>query len=194
MKMTPRDLMRAQYVNRWQIVPTSRPQNVAQHSWAVAMLAMDLWCRRTGGQPGGAGTDTELGEIAVMALWHDAPEVFTGDINTPTKIYMNAKDKMEELENTAGDAYQRSITSYEPIRTCVKIADFLEAMYWLMEHGEGSYANNQLHGLNERFHQYLDSIAPLWKKAATELWKELSDVNAETTTFQRVNYLKASDA
>lgn len=194
MKMTPRDLMRAQYVNRWQIVPTSRPQNVAQHSWAVAMLAMDLWCRRTGGQPGEAGTDTELGEIAVMALWHDAPEVFTGDINTPTKIYMNAKDKMEELEDTAGDTYQRSIASYEPIRTCVKIADFLEAMYWLMEHGEGSYANNQLHGLNERFHQYLDSIAPLWKKAATELWKDLSDVNAETTTFQRVNYLKANDA
>lgn len=194
MKMTPRDLMRAQYVNRWQIVPTSRPQNVAQHSWAVAMLAMDLWCRRTGGQPGEAATDVELGKIAVMALWHDAPEVFTGDVNTPTKLFLDAKDKMEELENTAGEAYWQSIDYGGPIRVCVKIADFLEAMYWLMEHGEGSYANNQLHGLNERFHQYLESIAPLWKKAAIELWKDLSDVNAETTTFQRVNYLKANDA
>lgn len=194
MTMTPRDLMRAQYVNRWQIVPTSRPQNVAQHSWAVAMLAMNLWCRRTGGQPGEAATDVELGKIAVMALWHDAPEVFTGDINTPTKIFLSAMVKLEELENTAGDAFWHSIDAGGPIRTCVKIADFLEAMYWLMEHGDGHYANNQLHGLNERFHQYLESIAPTWRDSAMALWKELSDVNAETTTFQRVNYLKANDA
>ena len=107
---------------------------------------------------------------------------------------LDAKDKMEKLENTAGEAYWQSIDYGGPIRVCVKIADFLEAMYWLMEHGEGSYANNQLHGLNERFHQYLEGIAPLWKKAATELWKDLSDVNAETTTFQRVNYLRANDA
>lgn len=193
MTMTPRDLMRAQYVNRWQIVPTSRPQNVAQHSWAVAMLAMNLWCRRTGGQPGEAATDVELGKIAVMALWHDAPEVFTGDINTPTKIFLNASNALDELENTAGDAYLESMDG-GPIRVCVKIADFLEAMYWLMEHGDGHYANNQLHGLNERFHQYLESIAPTWRDSAVALWKELCDVNAETTTFQRVNYLKANDA
>lgn len=194
MKMTPRDLMRAQYVNRWQIVPTSRPQNVAQHSWAVAMLAMDLWCRRTGGQPGEAATDVELGRIAVMALWHDAPEVFTGDINTPTKLYMDVAEKLDKLEDTAGEAYCQSIDYGGPIRVCVKIADFLEALYWLMEHGEGSYANNQLHGLNERFHKYLNEHAPLWRDSAIDLWKELGDVNAETTTFQRVNYLKANDA
>ena len=199
MKMTPRDLMRAQYVNRWQIVPTSRPQNVAQHSGAVAMLAMDLWCRRTGGQPGEAATDVELGRIAVMALWHDAPEVFTGDINTPTKIYLGVKEKLEDLEDSAGYAYTEAVSAggregMDSIALCVKIADFLEAMYWLMEHGEGSYANNQLHGLNERFHRYLNEHVPLWRDSATDLWKELSDVNAETTTFQRVNYLKANDA
>lgn len=201
MKMTPRDLMRAQYVNRWQIVPTSRPQNVAQHSWAVAMLAMDLWCRRTGGQPGEAATDVELGKIAVMALWHDAPEVFTGDVNTPTKIYLEAAFRLNRLEMTAGRDYVNAVAAgdtsddeHDLLIKAVKIADFLEAMYWLMEHGEGHYANNQLHGLNERFHRYLNEHTPLWRDSALALWKELCDVNAETTTFQRVNYLKASDA
>lgn len=198
MKMTPRDLMRAQYVNRWQIVPTSRPQNVAQHSWAVAMLAMDLWCRRTGGQPGEAATDVELGKIAVMALWHDAPEVFTGDVNTPTKIYLEAGRRLANLEMTAGRAYVNAVGAgdatddeHDLLVRVVKIADFLEAMYWLMEHGEGHYANDQLHGLNQRFNDYLEKHAPLWRKAALELWKDLSDVNAETTTFQRVNRLMA---
>lgn len=199
MKMTPRDLMRAQYVNRWQIVPTSRPQNVAQHSWAVAMLAMNLWCRRTGGQPGEAATDVELGKIAVMALWHDAPEVFTGDINTPTKIYLEAGRRLANLEMTAGRDYVNAVGAsgtsddeHDLLVRVVKIADFLEAMYWLMEHGEGHYANNQLHGLNQRFHEFLEKHAPLWRDSAMALWKELSDVNAETTTFQRVNHLMAS--
>ena len=198
MKMTPRDLMRAQYVNRWQIVPTSRPQNVAQHSWAVAMLAMNLWCRRTGGRPGEMATDVELGRIAVMALWHDAPEVFTGDINTPTKIYLEAGRRLANLEMTAGREYVSaagatgtSDDEHDLFVKVVKIADFLEAMYWLMEHGEGHYANNQLHGLNQRFHEFLEKHAPLWRDSAVALWKELCDVNEETTTFQRVNHLMA---
>lgn len=191
LEMTPRDLMRAQYVNRWQIVPTTRPQNVAQHSWAVAMLAMQLWCLRTGGKPGEVATDIELGKVAVAALWHDAPEVFTGDINTPTKLYLNAKDKLADLEGTAGDAYCSADPIRGPLEVCVKMADFLEAMYWLMEHGEGSYARNQLHGLNQRFNEYVDTKAPLWKKAALTLWGRLSDVEDETTTFQRTNWLKA---
>lgn len=194
MNMTPRDLMRAQYVNRWQIVPTTRPQNVAQHSWAVAMLAMDLWLRRTGGNPGEAATDVELGRVAVMALWHDAPEVFTGDINTPTKQYLGVKAKLEALEATAGDGYYQSIDIEGPVKVCVKIADFIEALYWLMEHGEGSYARDQLHGLNQRFIQYLDQIAPLWKAAAMTLWNELSDPECQTTTFGRINYLGAENA
>lgn len=199
MKMTPRDLMRAQYVNRWQIVPTSRPQNVAQHSWAVAMLAMNLWCRRTGGRPGEMATDVELGRIAVMALWHDAPEVFTGDVNTPTKIYLEAGRRLANLEMTAGRDYVSAVGAtgtsddeHDLFVKVVKIADFLEAMYWLMEHGEGHYANNQLHGLNQRFHEFLEKHAPLWRDSAMALWKELCDVNEETTTFQRINKLMAS--
>lgn len=194
--MTPRDLMRAQDVKRWQIVRVREGQSVAQHSWAVAMIAMDLWLRKTGGKPGEAATDVELGRIAVAALWHDVPEVFTGDINTPTKIYIKEKlasyTALEDLEDTAGDSYACAMALTEPERICLKVADFLEAIYYLSEHGDGNYAAGQLNDLRHRLREFCK------EKQEGDIWWVLADqmeesllVGPETTSFNRVNSILA---
>ncbi len=59
-------------------------ENIAEHSLQVAMIAhmMALIENKL------TGSDIDASAAAVVALYHDAPEVFTGDLPTPVK-YQN---------------------------------------------------------------------------------------------------------
>jgi 5'-deoxynucleotidase len=74
-------LYRLQYIERWSLMKSTTPENVAEHSYHVALIAHAL------------GTiareifnrDVNPDEAVTYALFHDATEVFTGDIPTPVK-------------------------------------------------------------------------------------------------------------
>lgn len=197
--LTPRDLMRAQDVKRWQIVRVREPQSVAQHSWAVSIIAQLLWKGYRDICPNhmsDAKVYDEQCRIANAAIWHDVPEVFTGDINTPTKIYIKEKladwAALEDLEDTAGDNYTTAMGLTEPQRVCLKLADFLEAIHYLKEHGDGNYAAGQLVGLAERMREFCGSMqdGDLWWTLASKMDQDLN-IGPETTTFERVNAILA---
>lgn len=76
-------LSRLKLINRWPLMRNVRTENVSEHSLQVAMVAHALALIKNmkfGGQ-------LNAERIALMAIYHDASEVLTGDLPTPVKYY-----------------------------------------------------------------------------------------------------------
>ena len=83
-------LSRLKLINRWPLMRNVRTENVSEHSLQVAMVAHALAAiknRKFGGQ-------VNPERIALLAMYHDASEVLTGDLPTPVK-YFNSQIAQE---------------------------------------------------------------------------------------------------
>ena len=70
---------RMKFIRRWGLMRSTYPENVQEHSLRVAQVAHALALIRNriyGGQ-----VDPE--RVAVLAIYHDAGEVLTGDLPLP---------------------------------------------------------------------------------------------------------------
>lgn len=76
-------LSRMKLIYRWPLMRNVQKENISEHSLQVAMVAHALALienRRFGGQ-------LNPERVALMALYHDATEVLTGDLPTPVKYH-----------------------------------------------------------------------------------------------------------
>lgn len=76
-------LSRLKLISRWPLMRNVRTENVSEHSLQVAFVAHALAViknRRFGGAIGAE-------RVALLAMYHDASEVLTGDMPTPIKYY-----------------------------------------------------------------------------------------------------------
>lgn len=76
-------ISRMRYIDRWALMRNSQKENVQEHSHMVAVLAHALAVIRRDI----FGGSIDPGEAAVAALFHDAPEILTGDLPTPVKYF-----------------------------------------------------------------------------------------------------------
>lgn len=76
-------ISRMRYIDRWALMRNSQKENVQEHSHMVAVLAHALAVIRRDV----FGGTVDPGEVAVAALYHDAPEILTGDLPTPVKYF-----------------------------------------------------------------------------------------------------------
>ena len=69
------------YITRWSLMHSTRAESLSEHTCDTALLAhmLCLIARRYTGTPCRPKT------VAVAALYHDAPEIITGDMPTPVK-------------------------------------------------------------------------------------------------------------
>ncbi|PKH24417.1 5'-deoxynucleotidase [Enterobacterales bacterium CwR94] len=79
-------LSRLKLINRWPLMRNVRTENVSEHSLQVAMVAHALALIKNKKFNGNLNAE----RIALMAMYHDASEVLTGDLPTPVK-YFNAQ-------------------------------------------------------------------------------------------------------
>ena len=76
-------LARMRYIDRWALMRNSRPDTLSEHSLEVAMIAHALCV--IGNVRHGRSLDAE--RAALLGIYHDAPEIITGDLPTPVKYY-----------------------------------------------------------------------------------------------------------
>ena len=132
-------IFRMRYIARWALMRNTRTENVEEHSYEVAVLAHAL---AVVGQEI-FHKDVNPDRVATAALFHDAPEIITGDLPTPIKYFNPAiKSAYDQVEAVAQDkllgmlphelteAYTPLLRVEDPkVRCYIKAADKLAA--WL---------------------------------------------------------------
>lgn len=76
-------LSRLKLINRWPLMRNVRTENVSEHSLQVAFVAHALAIIKNRKFNGNLNAD----RVALLAMYHDASEVITGDLPTPIKYY-----------------------------------------------------------------------------------------------------------
>ena len=93
-------ISRMKLIRRWGLMRNTQPENDMEHSMQVVMLAHGMGAianRRFGAQ-------VDLGRIALLAAYHDASEVITGDLATPIKYFNpDIKRSFHAIEDIACD-------------------------------------------------------------------------------------------
>lgn len=76
-------LSRLKLINRWPLMRNVRTENVSEHSLQVAFVAHALAVIKNRKFNGNVSAE----RVALLAMYHDASEVITGDLPTPVKYY-----------------------------------------------------------------------------------------------------------
>lgn len=131
-------LARMKFIKRWGLMKNTMAENIQEHSLQTAMIAHMLAVLRNVRY--GGHVDPE--RAAVLAMYHDVSEVFTGDMPTPVKYFNEdiramygtieqaAVEKLfATLPADLRDAYRAYILTPEedPLWELAKAADTLSA-------------------------------------------------------------------
>jgi 5'-deoxynucleotidase len=76
-------LSRMKYINRWGLMRNTIDENIAEHSLETAFIAHALAVINNVYFDGDISPD----KAAVYAMYHDTPEIITGDLPTPVKYF-----------------------------------------------------------------------------------------------------------
>lgn len=160
-------LSRLKLISRWSLMRNTQPENDAEHSLQVAMIAhaiavigRDRYHR-----------DTDPEHVLALAVYHDATEVMTGDLPTPVKYHSDelrgAYHRLEDLSadrllallppemRGAFSPYLKQASGYD--REIVKAADRISAYIKCME--EKRAGNREFDYAAENIHKSLESIS-----------------------------------
>ncbi|HBQ64761.1 MAG TPA: 5'-deoxynucleotidase, partial [Clostridiales bacterium] len=91
-------LSRMKHIQRWGLMRNTIPENIQEHSLQVAMIAHALALI----QNSRYGGDLDAERICLLAVYHEAHEVITGDLPTPVKYFNpEIKNAYREIEGIA---------------------------------------------------------------------------------------------
>lgn len=99
-------LTRMRNITRWSLMRNQVTENLSEHSYDTAVTAHALAV--IGKEK--FGKDLDPGQIAAVALFHDASEIVTGDLPTPVK-YNNPEicSAYKSIEHAASDSLLRML-------------------------------------------------------------------------------------
>lgn len=144
-------LSRMKYINRWGLMRNTHSENISEHSLQVAFIAHALAIIKNTYFAGNINPD----RVAVMAMFHDCSEIFTGDMPTPVKYYSSEiKRAYKDIEKQSNEKLINMLPQelqgiYEPLffnednemHLLIKAADKLSAYIKCLE--EESAGNSE---------------------------------------------------
>ena len=93
-------LSRMKYINRWALMRNTSEETLSQHSHEVAAVAYALCVianRRY-------GRNYNAERAALLGIYHDMPEILTGDLPTPVKYFNpEIKNAYKQVEKCASE-------------------------------------------------------------------------------------------
>ena len=138
-------LGRMKYINRWGLMNNTREENISEHSLEVAIFTHALVTIANKK----FGENLNADRAALLALFHDASEIITGDLPTPVKYfdpeikeaYKNIEHLSEQkllsmLPDYLRDEYEPLVDSQlsdKKLNIYVKAADKLSALVKCIE-------------------------------------------------------------
>ena len=163
-------LSRMRYISRWGLMRSTVPENIQEHSLDVAVIAHALAMIRNTYY----GGTLDPSRAAMYGIFHDASEIFTGDMPTPVKHFNpNFKRSFHQLEERARRKLLAMLppelaAEYEPLFffddqeeyvRLVKAADRIAALTKCIE--EGKSGNREFRRAEaEHFEQLSASTLP----------------------------------
>jgi len=185
-------ISRMKYISRWALMRSTVQENIQEHSHMTAVLAhaLGLIRRDVLGKP------CDVNELAAIALYHDAPEILTGDMPTPIKYHSaeikSAYDEVEvvavekllgELPEALRDSYRSLITApADPERyALVKAADKLSAYLKCIEErraGNREFASAEAAALNRLQEMHLPEVDYFLAHFVPAFEKDLDELGA----------------
>lgn len=93
-------LSRMKYINRWALMRNTNEETLSQHSHEVAAVAYALCV--IGNRRYGRNYNAE--RAALLGIYHDMPEILTGDMPTPVKYFNpEIKNAYKQVEKCASE-------------------------------------------------------------------------------------------
>lgn len=138
-------MSRMKLIERWSLMRNSQSENISEHSLEVSMLAHALTIISNER----LGNKLDPDRAAIIALFHDASEIITGDMPTPIKYFnKDIQDAFKSVEDVASKRLLEMLPEYmrkyyEPIffpgeedgylMRLIKAADKLSALIKCIE-------------------------------------------------------------
>ena len=174
-------LSRLKLINRWPLMRNVRTENVSEHSLQVAMVAHALAAiknRKFGGQ-------VNAERIALLAMYHDASEVLTGDLPTPVK-YFNSQIAQEykAIEKIAQQKLVDMVPDelrdiFEPL---IDEQHYSDEEKFLVKQADALCA--YLKCLEELSAGPKAALRKRWNRAAAQRWTTLCRFSCRASTFR----------
>ena len=139
---------RMKYIDRWALMRNTRKENLSEHSLEVAAIAHALAVISNEKY----GTQYNCERAALLGIYHDMPEIITGDMPTPIKYgnpQLKQAYKVVERETASmlvsmlPDYMQASYNGFfikqdadAPLWKLVKAADKISALIKCIEEGK----------------------------------------------------------
>ena len=97
------------FINRRSLMRNTETENIQEHSLEVAMVAHNLAALKNEY----FGGNVDINKVAVIAMYHEVSEIFTGDMPTPIKYF---DPKLRELYGEVETLAQEKMLSTLPER------------------------------------------------------------------------------
>lgn len=154
-ELTLNQFLRCAHVKRWHIVRVARDQNLAEHQWCVAIIAMHMmkWIAADADSEPWAEDVQELWRIVMhWSLFHDTPEVITGDMPTPMAARGHKSIQLERSLSANWSQLQVDANDYAAglPAMIVKLADITADLLFMEEEGIGKHSEGVTEGIAAR--------------------------------------------